>query len=123
MSADWITNAFANLPGCGDSLFKYLWTDKRLRFGNPEYHSDDIDELSARLVCAALARRASLFISLPDYQPHRSAFLFTTALIRHTYDSKSMDISSQVILYCGSTVGIREHLGQTSIGGMSLDLA
>jgi hypothetical protein len=123
MSSGWLTNIFADLPGCNDSLFNYLWADKRLRFAYNQHLSDVIDELSARLVCAALTRRASLFISLPDYQPHRSAFLFTTALIRHTYNSRSLDVGSQVILYCGSTVGIREQLGQTSIGGMSLDLA
>lgn len=123
MDLDWSAQAFRSLPGCEDGLFKYLWVDRRLRFSEREELPDTIDELSARLVCATLARRASLFISLPDYQPHRSAFLFTTALVRHTYDSTSLDISSQVILYCGSTVGIREQLGQTSIGGMSLDLA
>lgn len=123
MYPDWSAQAFRTLPGCDDDLFNYLWVDRRLRFSEREDPPDAIDEQCARLVCAALARREPLFIVLPDYCPHRSAFLFTTALIRHTSNAPESDINNQVVLYCGSTIGIREQLRLTSVKGVGLDLA
>jgi len=120
---DSITNAFTTLPGCHGSPFKYLWDDRRLSFGEHEDPPDVIDELSARLISAALVGGNRLFLLLPDYQPRRPAFLLATALIGSDSGGSDQDISSQVVLYCGSTVGIREQLKLTAVKGAGLNLA
>jgi len=81
----WIADAFAELPGCNDALFRKLWAKKRLKFD--EHEVDTVDEYSARLVCATLSRCDRLFFLLPDFQSRRPALLFATALIRDWYDS------------------------------------
>jgi len=123
MDWEWIEERFASLPGCNDPLFRKLWTEKRLRFGNQSYAADAIDEYNARLVCAALSVGQSVFIGLPDSRPHRPALLLATGLIREWIDTRCNDNHAGPVLYFGTTVGIREQLRQTSIRGMNLTLA
>lgn len=120
---DSITSAFADLPGCQEGPFKYLWDPRRLNFGAQKDQPDVVDELSARLVIAALVGCNRIFLLLPDYLPRRPAFLLATALIAYRPTHRGQDLSSDVVLYCGSTVGIREQLKLTSVKGTGLNLA
>lgn len=125
MPVEWIDKALSDLPGTKDDLFKKLWIDRRLLFNEQKGMSDDVDECCARLVSAALRSHERLLVILPDYQPHRSAFLFATALIRHLYDSRTQDRSSPLrgpVLYFGASVGIREQLRRTSVPGLGMNL-
>lgn len=114
----WLEAAFRDLPGCDDDIFEGLWLRRRLRFGNQA--PDQIDEYSARLVCAALRHCTRLFIILPDSQTRRPSLLFATALIRSWYDSRIQQSDEngfhrQKILYFGSVVGVRGQLSQVRI--------
>jgi hypothetical protein len=121
----WLEEAFVGLPGCDDDIFKGLWLKRRLRFGDQA--PDQIDEYSARLVCAALRHCTRLFIILPDSQTSRPSLLFATALIRSWYDSRIQQSDEngfhrQKILYFGSAIGIRGQLSQVWIEGNAWEL-
>ncbi|WP_404786907.1 DrmE family protein [Altericista sp. CCNU0014] len=121
----WLKEAFANLPGCDDDIFKGLWLKRRLRFGNQA--PDQIDEYSARLVCAALRHCTRLFVVLSDSQASRPSLLFATALIRSWYDSRIQQSGEdgcirQKILYFGSAIGVRTQLSQVRIEGKAWEL-
>jgi hypothetical protein len=123
----WIADAFERLPGCSDLLFQNLWKERRLRFQGSSAPFDDVDEYSARLICAYLSTRFQdpLLILLPDFEVHRRPVLFATAILRYWGDSlrRSPIPARCTILYFGSTVGIREHLRQISVQGLGLNLA
>lgn len=123
----WIADAFERLPGCSDLLFQNLWKERRLRFQGSHARFDDIDEYSARLICAYLSTRAEhpLLILLPDLEVHRPPVLFATAILRYWAHSlrRSPAPGKDTILYFGSTIGIREHLRRISVQGLGLNLA
>jgi hypothetical protein len=136
---DWLTQAFSNLPRSRDPFFRRLWGEGLLRFNQPGQIPDGLDEWSARLVCAGLERRQQLFILLPDFQPRRPALLFATGLIMCALDhlrileatlrvregntreqedgNVAQPIPAYRVLYFGSTVGIRQQLGQIELQG------
>jgi hypothetical protein len=121
----WLEEVFTGLPGCDDDIFKGLWLERRLRFG--EQTPNHVDEYSARLVCAALRHDARLFIVLPDSQDSRPSLLFATALIRSWYDSRMQQPDEngchrQKILYFGSEIGVRGQLSQVRIEGNDWEL-
>jgi hypothetical protein len=127
MFGSWVADAFASLPGCKDDIFRKFWDGKRLLKFNDRV-LDAIDKYSARLVCAILSRRERLFLVLPDLQPHRPALLFATALIRYCRDSRLQILDKNTpktmrVLYFGTTVGIREQLGQVAVGDRGKNLA
>lgn len=142
MSWDWIKHSLEVLPRSAEPFLALLWQQHRLRYGDANLSGDAIDEISARLVCAALDRREQLLVILPDNQPRRPALLFATALIMSALDTlkaedekllkrtKKVDGSgsgyvpeSNNVLYFGSTVGIRRQLAETYVhGGLSISL-
>src|ERR1051325_2848644 len=103
---DSIKSAFSHLPGSQEGPFGYLWERGRLSFGPKDDRPDVIDELNARLVAAALVGRKRIFLLLPDCLPQRPAFLLATALISYRPIQGKESRNSEVVLYCGSTVGI-----------------
>jgi hypothetical protein len=123
----WINSAFIALPGTKDALFKNLWTEKRLLFEGQRGIGDVVDDCSARLVAAALREKSVILVVLPDFQPHRPAFLFATGLIRHWYDSRSPQgehgSRTGPILYFGSAVGIRDQLRCTTVSNLRMNLS
>jgi len=127
MWTEWIKRALVALPGGDDALFQNVWEKKRLLFDGKQGGGDVVDYNSARLVAAALRRGERLLVTLPDFQPHRPAFLFATALIRHFLDSRrQVGIAtprSGPVLYFGPSVGIREQLRRASVQGLGIDLA
>lgn len=125
MLFDWINNAFEALPGCHDGLFEGLWKKHRLRFGRPlPQPNDETDEYCARLVCAAIVCRERILLVLPDHQPRRPSLLFATALLRCWQDIPSQTPPEhRKVLYFGTTIGIRDHLGQVSIQGFRENLS
>jgi hypothetical protein len=124
MTLESISKAVSNLPGTQRSPFKYLWDEPRLTFGAKADKPDQVDEISAHVLVAALANGSNLCILLPDYEPRRPAFLLATALIALQPITTDEKINTQqIVLYCGSTVGIREQLKQTEVKGAGLDLA
>jgi len=127
MWTGWMNKALAALPGTDDALFQNVWEKQRLLFDGRHGVGDIVDYHSARLIAAALRRGERLLVTLPDFRPHRPAFLFATALIRHFLDSRRpVGIATPRIgpvLYFGATVGIREQLRRASVQGLGLDLA
>lgn len=127
MWTEWINEAFTALPGTNDALFKNIWEKRRLLFDGRLGIGDIVDFYSARLIASALRRGKRLLVILPDFRPHRPAFLFATALIRYFLDARSLgDRPVQrngPVLYFGSQIGIREQLRRTSVQGLELDLA
>lgn len=123
----WLNDALAVIPRTDDALFQKVWKERRLLFDGQQGVGDDVDYYSALLVAAALRRGVHLLVALPDFQPHRPAFLFATALIRHFLDSRSPNGAfrprSGPVLYFGPTVGIRDQLRRTSILQLELNLA
>jgi hypothetical protein len=128
MTLGWINEALATLPGVDDALFQKVWSEKRLLFDGKQGVGDTVDYHSACLVAAALRRGGRLALILPDFQPHRPAFLFSTAMIRHFLDSRRPNGTTTTprrgpVLYFGSTVGIRDQLRRTSVLGLEMNLA
>lgn len=127
MCLEWIKSALETLPGTDDALFQTVWKQKRLLFDGRQGIADIIDYHSACLITAALRRGGRLLLTLPDFQPHRPAFLLATALIRHFLDSHSRAGSTSPrndnVLYFGPSIGIREQLRRTSVQGLRVDLA
>lgn len=122
----WADNTFTALPGTTDEIFQKLWGEGRFRFGGSAERFDLVDERSARLVSAAVTRRRSLFIGLPDDHPHRPAALLGMALLRYWGNSCFSGATgrrSPTVLYFGTTTGIREQLRQVSVHGLGISLA
>ena len=127
MGIEWMNQASAALSGCDDVLFKNVWDKNQLLFDNMPNVGDGVDYFSARMVSAALRSGKQLLVCLPDFRPHRSAFLLATALIRYFLDSYQQGDTVQPqngpILYFGANIGIREQLCRTSIQGLGIDFA
>src|SRR5262245_30257764 len=68
---------FARAP----DLFPRLWAQGRLSYEGRPVVSAGIDELTSRLVVAAVTRRGRLLVSLPDENPRRPAVIFGSALL------------------------------------------
>ncbi len=119
-----ISARFDSLPGVNTEVFRKVWAEKRLLY-QKQQRPDLADERSARLITAAVVQRRSLFVVLPDEEPHRPAFLLSTALIALWWHSRNSHRGphAPIVLYFGSTVGIRQQLQDTSIGGWKQDLA
>lgn len=120
MPTGWINDALRALPGTDDALFQKLWHEQRLLFDGKQGVGDTVDECSARLIVAALAQGNSLLVTLPDFQPHRPAFLFASALIQHVLAGTPRN---DPVFYFGSAVGIRDQLRRTSVLRLRLSLA
>ncbi|MHB8752917.1 MAG: hypothetical protein ACYDBJ_27465 [Aggregatilineales bacterium] len=116
---EWLETNFASLPRVNEAVYQAIWGQGALRFSEKGVQPDLIDELNARLVCTVLAEKRQLLVVLPDYAPHRGAFLFATALLLESTDRIRGNIRGGQVLYFGSTVGIREHLGQVSLNKLS----
>jgi len=119
MWTGWVNSALAALPGSDDALFQNLWQKNRLLFDMRQGVDDSVDYHSSRLVAAALRNNERLLVTLPDFQPHRPAFMLATALIRHFLDSR-LKVGSGAkgggpVLYFGPNVGIREQLRRASV--------
>lgn len=124
MFLKWLKEAFDKLPGTDDALFHNLWGNSRFLFEGKHGIGDVVDCYSARLTAATLRHGGILLLTLPDFQPHRPAFLFATALIRHYLDSRTHAVNqNNTVLYFGSSIGIRDQLRRTSIQGLGVDLA
>lgn len=123
-ASDWVRRALDILPGTDDVLFDALWAKRRLVFDGSKELADTVDEFSARLVVSTLRRQERLFLVLPDYEPHRPALLFATALIRDFLDSHTSPTLRNVpILYFGSTIGIRDQLANTTVTSLGMNLS
>lgn len=127
MSLEWIKNVIAALPGTEDVLFQKLWNERRLLFDGQKA-GDAVDDWNARLIASTLRSHERLLITVPDFRPHRPAFSFATALIRHFLDSRLPVGSNPIpqsgpVLYFGSTVGIRDQLRRTGVQNLELSLA
>ena len=118
---DWLTSQFMALPRSQDRFFDCLWQQEHLRLVGANATSDLYDHLSARLVCAALQRRQSLLIVLPDALPHRPALLLATALIMYGVDQYAVGRPGGQVLYFGATTGIRQQLQQVQVDNTRLD--
>lgn len=118
---EWLASNFAQLPKVGTDTYKAIWSRGILRFSSQKIQPDLVDELSARLVCTALAEKQLLLISLPDYAPHRPAFLFATALLIDGIERYRANSRGGNVLYFGSTVGIRDHISQVQVNRLPLD--
>ncbi len=125
-SEGWINRMLTALPGTDDILFTKLWGQRKLLFDGQRGLGDVVDECSARLVAATLRRRERLLVVLPDFQPHRSAFLFATGLTRNFLDLQDSSYShlrpARLVLYFGTAVGIRDQLRRTSVMGLQMSL-
>src|SRR5690554_5463269 len=122
MWREWLKNAFQRLTGTNDALFTNIWGKNRLLFDNKQGIGDAVDFFSARLIASTLRQKKRLLIVFPDFQPHRPAFLFATALLRYFLDTRQLNASTpHLVLYFGSHIGIREQLRRTSIQSLGLD--
>lgn len=117
----WLASNFTLLPKVDGDTYRAIWSKGSLRFSAQKIQPDLVDELSARLVCTALSEKQRLLISLPDYAPHRPAFLFATALLIDGVERYRANVRGGKVLYFGSTVGIREHISQVQINKLPLD--
>jgi len=136
---NWLHEVFSRLPRSNEPFFRKLWQERRLKIDSSLGRPDLIDELNARLVCAALHQNVRLLLVLPDSSPHRPPLLFSTGLIMHALDVMDRSrlrsereratferhhgthaIGSRLVLYFGSTVGIRQHLAQVNASETNL---
>jgi len=117
----WLEDCLAHLPGVATDTYRAIWQKGVLRFSDQDIKPDLVDELSARLVCNALAEKQQLLIVLPDRAPHRGAFLFATALLLEGVKRIRDNVRGGQVLYFGSTIGIREHLGQVHLNDLYLN--
>ncbi len=117
---NWLESTFASLPRITEEGYKAIWQKGALRFSKQDRVPDLIDELNARLVCAALSERQQLLIVLPDRLPHRGALLFATALLLESVDRVRSHTRGGKVLYFSSTIGIREHLSQLYVNNLCL---
>lgn len=115
---------FDSLPGINTEVFRRIWGGNKFLFQKDRV-ADVADERSARLITAAVVQKRPLFLVLPDEQPHRPAFLLSTALIALWWQGRKAqrENSQPTVLYFGSNIGIREQLRDTSITGLSEGLA
>ena len=115
----WLDGSFAQLSKKYDSLPPELINDRRLRLAFVDNALDRVDLNSGILVCAALAQKRSLCISLPDDKPRRPAYLLAYALLNHWWRHREVTRAHQhKILYCGTQTGIRAQLSKISVTGL-----
>lgn len=117
MSWKTVDDGFAEIKGCNDELFNSLWRQGRLKYDAEYYRPDAIDQVNARLLCAAIEAGQNLLILQPDYRPHRAPLLFATAILRYWLDHKNASCLGErkSILYFGNNTGIREQLGLVEV--------
>jgi hypothetical protein len=113
--SDCLYRCFESLPRCKDDFFLKLWHGGIMRYGGETNVFDTIDELSARLVCAAISSQKQSLIILPDSDFRRPAALFSSALIMSYLDAKKAGVKGGCILYFGTKLGIRSHLADISV--------
>lgn len=111
---------FEGMYRSNDTFFDKLWKERRLKASN-NIEPDEIDELSAKLVCATLHTKSKLLILLPDNKTWRSAFLFASGLIMHGLDTLRDQRQAGNVLYFGSSIGIKKQMENMLIGGTRLD--
>lgn len=115
----WLDNSFAQLSTKYDGLRAKLIDFGRLQLSFADSALDRVDLNSAVLVCAALAQKKSLCISLPDEKPRRPAYLLAYALLNHWWRHREGARTHQhLILYCGTQTGIRGQLSNISVTGL-----
>jgi hypothetical protein len=116
-----VNSALLALPVSKEPFFTQLWEKKRLSYGKSSGQIDNIDEIGAKLICTAL-EKSQLFLNvLPDYQEHRGAVIFGTALLRSAVDCINNNKANHRVLYYGTTAGFKQNLSNTSVQGMELD--
>ena len=97
-----------------------MWQGGRLEYRNGVSERDGIDRANARLASSTLERQLQLLIVLPDPLHHRAPLLFGSALVSQWWDRKSMGLPAGKVLYCGTTIGVREHLSRVRVGTLTL---
>ena len=96
-------------------LFPRLWQQGRLSFGGMPVGASGIDELSARVLVAAVQRRGSLLVALPDETPRRSAVIFGSALLATSVETLVAKTTGVTVVLFGSSVDIRRRLADTRV--------
>ncbi|MFQ5750385.1 MAG: hypothetical protein ACE5HI_00180 [bacterium] len=117
---EWLQNSFDSLPRCKEDFFLKLWHNGKMRYTGTCDELDTIDELSARLVCAALHNGRQILIILPDSKQQRGAVLFASTLIMSSVDAIKANRQGGCVLFFGSKLGIRSHLPNISIQRLNL---
>jgi hypothetical protein len=122
MTWSWLDSGLAALAKKHNPLLDQLRQQGKIRLAPVLGSVDCVDIHSAALVGAALSRRQSICIVLPDDDPRRPALLFSYAVMCHWWKTKDLTVR-RPILYCGTTPGIREQLGRVAIAGLGSSLA
>ena len=119
----WLDHGLAQLSTKFDDLSQKLIDQGRLRLSFVDHSLDRVDLVSAILVCAALAQKKSLCVSLPDEKPRRPAYLLAYALLNHWWRHREVAVHQYRILYCGTQTGIRGQLSKISVAGLRQSLS
>jgi len=110
-----------SLPAKHEEFFDRLWTGGRLRYtGQNAAEFDCLDEQNAALACSTLAHDERLLVVLPDDLPQRACAILGSAIIWASLRATESGHPAGNVLYFGTTVGIRKHLTQMSIGSTPL---
>ncbi|MXZ20389.1 MAG: hypothetical protein F4Y84_07250 [Caldilineaceae bacterium SB0665_bin_25] len=117
----WLQQGAATIPLRNAEAFTQLLDRKRLSFANGSEVSDIIDRTNSHLAASTIERGLRLMIVFPDTLSQRAPLLFATALVSQWWDRKKLGLSPGKIIYFGTTIGIRQHLSQTSVGNLSLN--
>ena len=115
-----LLDQFGKLPGGRDPFFTQLWLQRRLKCLDDCFQLDHIDELDARLACAALKTGHTLLIGLPDSRILRRSAILATGLIMTFVEANQANRDGGTVLYFGSSISIRNQLSRASVGRESL---
>jgi hypothetical protein len=118
---DEVVQKVSLIPVGQEDFFRRLWRGGRLRYKGAPLQSDSVDELSARMLVTAVRRKTSLFVLMPSSGAEQAPALFGSLLLIDAVD-KILDPASRLhrVVVFGSTIGIRAHLANITVHGLSL---
>jgi len=112
-----LQHGFDALPGWQSPFFGRLWGAGKLKCVDAPDGLDAVDELNARLVCAAMAANQRLLIGLPDSRVSRRSAILATGLVKTFVHAAESQAAAGNVLYFGSRIGIRNQLEHAFLSG------
>lgn len=97
-------------------------TSNRLRYLGEHGTPDEVDRLSAAVVCSSLVTRpaTATMVVFPDDLDRRAPLLFATALVMDAVSDIETHMSGQSVLYVSTWAGVRAQLSSIRVKNLSL---
>lgn len=115
---NWMATGLSKLQQTDEQYFQ--WLEQNLLFTGKKF--DLIDKCNSVIVYSALRNNNQLLTVFPDKKMSRPALLFATSLMLKWIDCSKKSIRNSHVLYFGSTIKIRNQLGNIKLKNSRISL-